>query len=192
MLIAIKDDKEIKIGMTIKESYVNMEDADIFQKENVPYWTIKDKGICHIFADTLSFSVDLLRYKEDIFKDITDGMSIIKNVIPKIRKVLDEYLCYSGKNAWNNQLLIVKNKKMFLIDTNLIVIEVDNQIATDYEPYALGTLEEYKDLEKDKRIIESYKIIEKMRNCKLFPIMLIDPKKEKIEYYNELGELYAI
>ena len=33
---------------------------------------------------------------------------------------------------------------MFLIDTNLIVIEVDEKIATDYEPYALGTLEEYK------------------------------------------------
>ena len=90
MVVAIKKDDKISVGITVCDSLVDMTEKDLSLMENIPFWKVKGTKDCYVFAEDLTYGVDLLRYNDHIFKNITDGNSIIVDVVPQIKEILTE------------------------------------------------------------------------------------------------------
>ena len=115
MVTAIKRDNNFVIGITSKDLFVDMTEKDVSILENLPFWKVKGVKNCYVFADGIDFPIELLRYNDYIFKGITDAKSVIKNVLPKIKEILDVYGCILERKRWDNQILILKDDKLFQV-----------------------------------------------------------------------------
>ena len=179
MIIARKSNDEIMVGLTVGDSLIDMTEKDLSLKENIPFWKVKGVKNCYVFAEALNYSTDLLRYNDYIFKDVTDGNSLIVNVVPKMKELLDKHSRIIGKDEWESQLLIIKDNKMFTIGHYFTVFEVDEFAALGYESYLLGGLEENRDKPLEESILAALRNLNRMRCRNLFPLVLFDSKTKK-------------
>ena len=180
MLIARKDGDRIVVGLTLADSLIDMTDKDLSLVENIPFWKVKGVKDCYVFAEDLTFATDLLRFNDYIFKNITDGNSVITNVIPKMKEVLNKYSQIVNGKEWDSQLLIIKDNKMFTIDNYFTVTEVDEFVGVGYWGYLLGGLEESRDKTIEESILFAVRNLNRMRSRNLFPLTLFDSKTKKI------------
>ena len=100
MVIARKDGDRIVVGLTVADTLIDMTERDLSLIENIPFWKVKGEKKCYVFAEDLTFATDLLRFNDYVFKNITDGNSVITNVVPKIKELMraeSEYF-----NKWTN------------------------------------------------------------------------------------------
>ena len=179
MVVAIKKDDKISVGMTVSDSLIDMTDKDLSLVENIPFWKVKGVKNCYVFAEDLTFATDLLRFNDYIFKNITDGNSIIANVVPKMKELLSKYSQIIDGKEWGSQLLIIKDNKMFTIGHYFTVSEVDEFAGLGYEQYLLGGLEESRDKSLDESILFAVRNLNRMRCRNFFPLMLFDSKTKK-------------
>ena len=110
MVIARKDGDRIVVGSTVADTLIDMTERDLSLLENIPFWKVKGEKNCYVFAEDLTFATDLLRFNDYVFKNITDGNSVITNVVPKIKELLSKY----------SQII---NVKLILYKQHLIQIE---------------------------------------------------------------------
>ena len=68
MLIALKKDDEIVVASTIAGSFVDTSKKDLALADNIPFWKVKGVKDCYVFAEDLTFTTDLLRYNDYVFK----------------------------------------------------------------------------------------------------------------------------
>ena len=179
MVVAVKREDRIVVGVTGCDSLVDMTVKDLSLEENVPFWKVTGTKDCYVFADILSFEADLLRYNPSIFKEITDGKSVFETALPKMKALLGKYNRISEKGEWSNKLLIVKGDKMFSVDAYFTVSEEDGFVGLDYEQYLLGALEESRDLSQEESVLFAVRNLKKMINRELFPLVLFDSKTKK-------------
>ena len=181
MVVAVKKEDKITVGVTICDSLIDMTDRDLSNIENIPFWKVKD---CYIFAEDLTYSVDLLRYNDQIFKNITDGNSIILEVVPRIKELLDKHSFVINGKEWDSQLLIVKGNKMFTIGHYFTVSEIDDFVGLGFDSYLMGSLMETSDKPADESILFSVRNLNRMKGCNLFPVTLFntETKKRKVYY----------
>jgi hypothetical protein len=179
MVIVRKTDEKILVGLTVTDALVNMTKRDLLLSENLPFWKVKGTKDCYVFAEDLTLATDLLRYNDYIFKNVTDGNSVITEVVPKIKELLDKYSQVINGKEWESQLLIIKGDKIFTIGRYFTVSEINDFDALGYKPYLLGGLEVSKDLSPEESILFAVRMLNKSRSKNLFPLVLFDTKTKK-------------
>ena len=179
MVVAVKKDNRIVVGVTVCDSLIDMTDKDLSLDENIPFWKVKGNKDCYVFAEDLTLATDLLRFNDYIFKDVTDGNSVIETVVPKMKELLSKYSQILNGKEWDSQLLIIKDNKMFTIGHYFTVSEVDEFAGLGYEQYLLGGLEESRDKSLEESILFAVRNLNRMRCRNFFPLMLFDTKTKK-------------
>ena len=179
MVVAVKKDVGFVVGVTGCDIMGDMSNRDLALEENVPFWKVKGAKDCYVVANDVGLGVDLLRYSDYIFKDVTDGKSVVEEVIPKMKGLLGKYgQVFNGKE-WSGQLLIIKGEKMFLISPFFTVTEMEDAAALGQDTYVLGALREGCNLSAEEKVIFAMRTVEQMRGRKLFPMVLFDTKTKK-------------
>lgn len=185
MLIARKDGDRIVVGLTVADSFIDMTERDLSILENIPFWKVKGEKNCYVFAEDLTFATDLLRFNDYVFKNVTDGNSIITNVVPKIKELLNKYSQTIDGKEWGSQLLIIKDNKMFTVGHYFTVSEVDEFVGFGFESYLLGGLEESRDKPIEESVLFTVRNLNRMRRKNLFPLTIFDSKtKKKKVFFN--------
>ena len=113
MIVAVKKEDRVVVGISISDSFVEMAEKDLVLTENLPFWKVDKEKDCYVCTEDLCYSTDLLRYNSHIFKGITDGKSVIENVVPKMKILFEKNVCLTSDNDWHNQMLIIKGNKIF-------------------------------------------------------------------------------
>ena len=170
MIVARKKDDRIMVGLSITDSWTEMTERDLALEENIPFWKVRGEKDCYVFAEDLIFATDLLRYNDYIFKNITDGNSVVEEVVPKMKELLGRYSCIIGKAEWASQILIVKGNKMFTIGHFFTVGEVDEFVGLGFEASLLSGLEENRDKSIEESILASVRNLSRMRCRNFYPL----------------------
>ena len=174
MIIATKKDGKVTVGVSVRDTYVDMTEKDLTLIENQPFFKVKGCDDCYVYLEDSTLSMDIFRYNDEIFKDITDGNSIITNVIPKMKKLLNKYLRTIDSKEWDSQMLIVKGDKAYVIGHYFTLCEVDDYACLGFEGYLRGGLTESKDLSPTESILFSVRSLCKMRGANFFPLIICD------------------
>ena len=179
MVIARKDGDRIVVGSTVADSLIDMTERDLSLLENIPFWKVKGEKNCYVFAEDLTFASDLLRFNDYVFKNITDGNSVITNVVPKMKELLSKYSQIIDGKEWGSQLLIIIDNKMFTIGHYFTVSEVDEFVGLGYEKYLIGGLEGSRDESGEESILFAVRNLNRMRNRNFFPLILFDTQTKR-------------
>ena len=185
MIVAIKKEDRVVVGMSICDGSVDMSSKDLALADNLPFWKVQGEKDCYVFTEDLTYSSDLLRYNDYVFKGITDGRSIVENVLPKMKELLGKNNLLVNDKEWYNQMLIVKGNKVFRITNFLCVSEVDDYAAMGFENYLQGSLDATSDLEPTESILTSVRNTVRLTNRMLFPITIFDSKSKRKKVYYE-------
>ena len=184
MIIAIKKDNEITVGHSICDSSANMTEKDLSLSDNLPFWKVKGEKDCYVVTDDVNRASDILMFNDYVFRGITDGKSVIENVLPKLKKLLDKNNQIIKGKEWPNILLIIKGDKLFKINNYFCVNEIDDYTAVYCEGLVLGTLDSTAELEPTERILRAVRLVDRMRGKQTFPISIFSTKtKRKKVYY---------
>ena len=183
MVIAVKKDDNVVLGVSICPGCSSMSDKDLSIAENLPFWKVKGEKDCYVCAEDMSYDADLLRYNDYIFRGISDGKSILENVLPKMKDLLSKHNLLLNNKEWENQLLIVKGGKMFKISNYFCLSEVDKQVALGGETYVLGALDVLKEQEPTESILQAYRGFDRMRNRQNFPVTIVNLKTKRHKVY---------
>ena len=182
MILATKKDNTIFVGISICDCCINMSNKDLSLKDNLPFWKVKGEKDCYVGTQKLTFATDLIKYSDNLFKNILDTNSIIENVIPKLKKELAKYNLLTDNN-WNNQLIIIKGDKLFHVSAFLEVTEIENQLVLGYENYIHGALDSTETLKPTESILESVRNLNRMKNLQLFPLTVFNTNTKKLKTY---------
>lgn len=90
MIVAVKKNNNIVVGISTTDTYSGQTERDMLLQENVPFWKVGGTDDCFVFADASSYTSDVLRYNDDVFKGITDYNSLLVEVVPKMKELLAE------------------------------------------------------------------------------------------------------
>ena len=181
MVIALKTEDRVIVATTIADVVDDIDTCDKSIQENLPYWKVRGTKDCFVFVDQLKYASDVLRFNDYIFKNITDGNSIITDVVPQMKMLLDSYACTHDGNEWDSRLVIVKGTKIYTIDRNFVVCEADEFVAHTYEYYISGAMEECADLSAEQRILFAVDHVCDIDNANIYPITLVDTKTRKFK-----------
>ena len=185
MIIAIKKEDKVVVGMSICDGSIDISSKDLALADNMPFWKVQGEKDCYVFTEDLTYSADLLKYNDYVFKGITDGRSIVEKVLPKMKELLGKNNLLVNDKEWYNQMLIIKGKKVFRITNFLCVSEVDDYAAMGYENYLQGSLDATSDLEPTESILTSVRNTVRLTNRLLFPITVFDSKSKRKKVYYE-------
>ena len=183
MLVAAKKDDKIMVGVSVCDSLIDMTEKDLSLIENLPFWKVNGTNDCYVFADERNFAVELLRYNDHIFKNITDGNSIITTVVPKMKELLSKYLQVVDGKQWEGPLLIVKGNNMYSIGNFFTVTEVKEFVGFGYESYLLGSLYESKDKDLTESILFAVENLNFALSKNFFPLMVFDNQTKRRKFY---------
>ena len=183
MVVALKNEDRILVGISICDSVIDMSENDLSLTENVTFWKVRGTKDCYVFVDGECISSDVLHYNDYIFKDITDCKSIITKVVPRMKKLLNQYSRVLKEESWERELLIVKRDKMFAINNYFIVREIEKSHACGKSKYLLGGLEESRDENPEENILFAVRNFCRMKNVNLFPLTMFDTKTKKKKVY---------
>ena len=183
MIIAVKKEDEIAVGISICDCSADMTEKDLSLADNLPFWKVKGEKDCYVCTDDLSYVTDLLRYNFYVFRGISDGKSVIENVLPKIKDLLSKHNLLIKNREWTNQLLIIKSGRIFRITNYFCVTEVDDYTALAGESMVLGVLDSMGVNQPKENILTAIRHVGRMRNKTLFPITLFDYKTKKKKVY---------
>ena len=183
MILAVKKENEIAVGISICDCSVDMTEKDLSLADNLPFWKVKGEKDCYVCTEDLTYATDLLRYNDYVFSGITDGKSVIKNVLPKIKDLLSEHNQLINNKEWLNQLLIIKNGKIFRINNYFCVTEIDDYVALAGESLILGVFDSMVNSQPKENILTALRHLERMRNKTLFPATIFNYKTKKKKVY---------
>ncbi|MGN0814954.1 MAG: hypothetical protein ACI4MH_06960 [Candidatus Coproplasma sp.] len=184
MIVAVKKDDRVVVGISICDDSRDMTPKDLALADNLPLWKVKGEKDCYVCVEYLQYSTDVLRFNDHIFRGISDGESIIKKVIPAMKELLSEYGCTIGGRDWYNQLLIIKGNKIFKISNFFCVSEEEDYAALGYDDYFAGALDAMRDTELTQRVLTAIRHTARMTNRQIFPVTVFDTntKRRKVYY----------
>ena len=184
MIIAVKKDDEIAVAISICDCSINMSEKDLALADNLPFWKVKGEKDCYVGTDDLSYSTDLLRFNDSVFKGIHDGKSVIENVLPKMKDLLAKNNQLINNREWQGELIIIKSGKIFKISNYFCVSEEDECVVLGDENVLLGALDYMTDVQPKDSILTAIRHNGRMKNRKFFPTTIFDyqTKKKKVYY----------
>ena len=183
MIIAIKRDGKVVVGISICDCSIDMTESDLALADNLPFLKVKGEKDCYVCTEDLTYSTDLLRYNDYVFKGISDGRSVIEKVLPRMKELLGKHNRLVNDKEWHNQMLIIKGDRIFRITNYLCVSEIDEYTVMGYESYIQGTLDETRDIAPEESILSAVRNVNRMRNRQFFPITVFDSKSKRKKVY---------
>ena len=110
--------------------------------------------------------------------------NLILKVIPKLKKVFEETDMMDGKESWQT-FSVAKGDKAFVIRPSFTCWEIEDfDVQGIGEDIAYGAMTYYKDLPPVERIAQSFRVLEKMRRTKHFPVVMMNTvSQERIVIY---------
>ena len=185
MIAAVKREDKITVGISICDTSIDMAEKDLVIEENIPFWKVKGEKECYVFASCATYSTELLRFSDYVFRGITDCRSVLEKVVPKMRNLLGRFERLKNDKSWNNEMIIIKGNKLFSIDSYFCVSEIDaiESFGFSEEYYIKGGLEATKDLDSTESILMATRNTERMLNNKLFPMIIFDSKTKRKKIY---------
>ena len=185
MLIAIKDKDRIVAGLTMANMYVETTENDILLDDNIPFFKVRGNKNCYVLISSACFAADLLRYNDFIFKDVTDGESVIKGVVPKMRALLEEYDQILDDKSWESNLVIIKDDKAYSVNVYFVVEEISDYCAFLDQRYIDGTMFDTQGLDPVERILTAVKTVSKTKFSQYFPLIVFDSKTKKKQIFHQ-------
>ena len=183
MIIAIKKEDNISVGISICDCSADMTEKDLALADNLPFWKVKGEKDCYVCTDVLNYATDILRYNDYVFRGISDGKSVIENVLPKMKDLLSRHNQLIKNKEWQNQLLIIKSGKIFRINNYFCVTEVNDYTALASESMVLGVLDNLSNKDSKESVLTALRHVGRMRNTTFFPATIFDYKTKKKKIY---------
>lgn len=187
MVIAKKTKDGVLVGISAVDSYIDMTIDDIMLDENQHFWKVSETEELYVFAAHASRAADVLRYNDEIFKNINNGISIVKNTVPKMKELFAKQGILIDGKEWDNQLIIVNGKSIYKISRYFVVSEEDSFVCTPKSAYFEGTIEESSNDSEEMSILKGFGVIEQVNMRKLFPVTIFDVKNEKYTIHHEIN-----
>lgn len=183
MVIAVKKGEEIVVGISTIDNYGGMTAKDKLLADNVPCWKVYGEDDCFVFSDRATLISDVLRYNSHVFRGITDYNSVVNKVVPKIKDLLSGMNCLLQDEIMNTKLVIVKGNKVYFINYDFMVADIDEWVATDRREYIGGAYEVSKHLSPEDIVLFAY------RNAvgydsNPFPLIVFDNHSKKQRVVN--------
>ncbi len=185
LIVAIKEKGVVYFGFD-SQYVVNRMITNNLNESNYPVWKLNHN------LNTIMASSGSRRYRDifktnDIVKDKESKLDyggIVKDLIPAMRTELVEYKMINEDKEllMDSRFFLAQEGSLFLIDRDGAVIEMEKMFALgDADEVALGSMEALKDMDIKERMIEVFKIAEKVNIYVSFPIILIDTKTMEYE-----------
>jgi hypothetical protein len=175
LIIAIKEKDRVVVGQTICDTNLKLNEADCANEENVPLKFNSQGTLFACFA--VGRRSDVLLYDDDFLEMEITPKTIVKEIIPLIKKKMSDSVKPLDNGKWKNCLIICDNEHIFDIDNNLYFSEI-----TDYVCHGCSTDEVISVLDlttseqAEDRIIKAVSFAGKVCNENLFPIVIADTK----------------
>ena len=139
MLIAIKENDTVIIGYTLREFYRNLTDSDCKERENIPVYFTKS-GAVFAFSSPY-YATDELAFDDDFTSIEITPSSIIGEVVPFVKeKYKNNEEVINKKGNWCNEMVIVKDGRIFGISTAFEVLEFENSVCFGKRERAVSAL----------------------------------------------------
>ena len=178
MIIAIKREDGVSVGVSICRDCADMSVTDLTNPENIPFWKVKGNPGCYAGTANVDFSGQLIRAFDAPLKKVQGAKEIASIVVPTVREMLNDFSFVDENECWNNHLLIIKSGKVYTMTNYFVVAEVEDFWVQGSlnAGVATGALECTRGENAEKRIVEAFRCVERMRQNVCFPIVLIDTK----------------
>jgi hypothetical protein len=176
MIIAIKRDDGVTFGVSNKAACCDMSVGDYTHTDNLTVWKVKGNSGCYAAAE-LDFSSQLIRAYARSLSKVQGPNDITGKVIPEIKDMLGDFGLMEAKGVWANEMMIVKDGRLYFITVHFVLEEVDDfAVVGRNSSLQKGVLEATKGQPAEERILEAYRFMEKARGRNYFPVVLFDTK----------------
>lgn len=189
MIIAIKEKDKVVIGYSNAESLDRLSEKDYVDEENV---AIKFSEDGKLFACAeMNRRSDILLYDEEFLRKEITPKSIIREIIPYIKRKLKENDQALDEGHWKNALVICDNNKLYDIDPLFGFYEADDYICHGYRVETLKcVLDETTEMSAEERIMKAIIFESEFHKESMFPIIITDTKSKKFKYVYEGEKKY--
>ena len=180
MFVAVKKDDGFLVGYSILDNCINMDESDTLLEDNIPVWKLRGKKGVLVICKERDFASTLLKYNKKLFNfDICDK-EMYGGFVSRLKNFLRDYDLIDDKSNWSNELLIVNGDEAYIIDTDFTVTKItDYYSCGSWFRLTTGSLTESIGRNAETRIVDAFRLVEKMRNCALFPISIYDSRNGK-------------
>lgn len=189
MFVAVKKDDGFLVGCSILDDCINMDESDMVLEDNIPVWKLRGRKGVLVMCGERNFASTLLKYNKKLFNfDICDK-EIYGDFVSRLKNFLRDYDLIDDEGSWNNELLVVNGDEAYVISAYFAVSKVTDYYSIgSWFRLTTGSLTESIGRNAENRIVDAFRLVEKMRNCALFPISIYDSRngKRKIVRRNDL------
>ena len=186
MTITLKDKDSVWIAVGAAAVMVRSHNDDVIHEDNINLWRVTGVQNC-IMSSVSAGGIDLdkIRYQKHLgLSTPLSASNLILKVIPKLKAAFEATDMMDGKESWHT-FLVAKGDKAFVIHPTFTCCEVEDfDVRGTGEDIAHGAMEYYKALPPVERIAQSFRVLEKMRRTKHFPIVMMNTmSQERIVIY---------
>lgn len=184
MIIALKEDNRVVLGMSCYDTLAQMSPKDLALAENQPVWKLKTVKNCYVGIKDNHYAGEILRCNEQIFKGLTDAKSVAEVIIPRIKKLLKDNHCLICGSDMPIEITIIKDNNIYFIDKFFVFNEKDEWVNGYHKDTLLGGIEGSKDIKSaTERILSIMRVVSNLELFNGFPITIIDTKTHRRKVY---------
>lgn len=189
MIIAIKEKDKVVIGYSNAESWGRLSEKDYVDEENV---AIKFSEDGKLFACAeMNRRSDILLYDEEFLSMKISAKSIVRDIVPYIKKKLKDNDQALDEGRWKNALIICDNERLYDIDPLFGLYEADDYVCHGYRVETLKcVLDETTEMSAEERIMKAIIFVSELHKESMFPIIITDTKSKKFKYVYEGEKKY--
>ena len=176
MTITLKDKNSVWIAVGAGAAMIDVHNDDLLHEDNINLWRVTGVQNC-IMASLRSGGIDLdrIRYQKHLglSAPLTQSNLILKT-IPKLKDAFGATDMMDGNESWQT-FSIAKGDKAFVILPTFTCCEIEDfDVRGCGEDIAHGAMMYYKDLPSVERIAQTFRVLEKMRRTKHFPVVIMN------------------
>ena len=186
MTITLKDGNSVWIAVGAGNIMPNAHIDDLICEDNLHLWRVSGVKNC-IMASVRAGGIDLdrLRYQNKLgISSSLNQSDLILKTVPKLKELFASCDMMDGNESWQT-LLIAKDDKAFAILPSFTCCEIEDfDTRGGGADVTYGAMAYYKDLPPKERIAQSFRILEKARSTKYFPVVMMNTvSRERIVIY---------
>ena len=186
MTIVLKDNKSVWVSVGAAGVMINSHNDDLIHEDNLNLWRVTNVQNCLMSSVRAGgIDIDRIRYQKHLgLSEPLTQQNLILKTIPKLKQILEECDMMDGKESWQT-FLVARGEKAFVIHPTFTCCEIEDfDVFGNGEDTAYGAMMYYKDLPPVERIAQTFRMLEKMRRTKHFPIVLMNTMtKDRIVIY---------
>ena len=185
MIIAIKEKDKVVIGYTNLDSWGRLTNKDYVDEENL---AIKYSKTGKVFAcPNMNRRSDILLYDDELLNLDVSPKSVVKEIIPYIKELLNENDIPIDKGDWKNALVICDNEHIYDIGPKFAFREVHDFVCHGYREAEtiISVLDATPSISAEQRIIKAVSFASKIYKENLFPLVITDTKDGKLKVVYE-------